>query len=237
MATELIGYCDKFSVAPGEKLAFKVSTDLARYEVAVVRLIHGDENPAGPGYKEEVVPTPIDGAYPGRRQEIHCGSWLTVPDRPALRGLNSLTLQAWIFPTGTGRGERQGLISKRKRLHLRLPIAAHHQPAPQVSQVAAGRPPTPGQRPLPGGLAGSQGIRLRRHHQQVIEDIPQLKSERLYGGSTHPPIRADMVYFETALGGAVFSVGSMSWCGSLSHNDYDNNVSRITENVLREFLQ
>ena len=112
MATELIGYSDKFSVAPGEKLAFKVSTDLARYDVAIVRLIHGDENPAGPGFKEEAVPTPVNGSYPGRRQKIHCGSWLTVPDRPALRGINSLTLQAWIFPTGTDRGERQGLISK-----------------------------------------------------------------------------------------------------------------------------
>ena len=29
----------------------------------------------------------------------------------------------------------------------------------------------------------------------------------------------------------------MTWCGSLSHNDYDNNVSRITENVLRTFLR
>ena len=112
MATELIGYSGKFSVAPGEKLAFKVSTDLARYEVAVVRLIHGDENPAGPGFKEEVVPTPVNGAYPGRRQEVHCGSWLIAPDRPALNGLKSLTLQAWIFPTATDRGERQGLISK-----------------------------------------------------------------------------------------------------------------------------
>jgi N,N-dimethylformamidase len=27
----------------------------------------------------------------------------------------------------------------------------------------------------------------------------------------------------------------MTWCGSLSHNDYDNNVSRITANVLRRF--
>lgn len=112
MATELIGYSDKFSVAPGERLAFKVSTDLAQYEVAIVRLIHGDENPAGPGFKEEVVRTPVNGAYPGRRQEIHCGSWLTVPDRPALRRLKSLTLQAWIFPTATDRGVRQGLISK-----------------------------------------------------------------------------------------------------------------------------
>ena len=112
MATELIGYSDKFSVAPGDKLAFKVSTDLARFDVAIVRLLHGDENPAGPGFKEEVVPTPVDGCYPGRRQKIHCGSWLTVPDRPVLRGMNGLTLQAWIFPTGTDRGERQGLISK-----------------------------------------------------------------------------------------------------------------------------
>ena len=44
-----------------------------------------------------------------------------------------------------------------------------------------------------------------------------------------------MVYFETPNDGAVFSVGSINWQGSLSHNDYDNNVSRITENVLREF--
>ena len=84
-------------------------------------------------------------------------------------------------------------------------------------------------------LASSTGH--NQHHQQVIEDIPQLKSQRVYGGSTHPPVRADMVYFETGGGGAVFSVGSMTWCGSLSHNDYDNNVSRITENVLRTFLR
>jgi N,N-dimethylformamidase len=45
-----------------------------------------------------------------------------------------------------------------------------------------------------------------------------------------------MVFFETPKGGAVFSVGSMEWCGSLSHNQYRNNVSRITENVLKRFL-
>jgi hypothetical protein len=37
-------------------------------------------------------------------------------------------------------------------------------------------------------------------------------------------------------GGAVFSIGSISWTGSLSSNAYDNNVSRITGNVLRRFL-
>jgi N,N-dimethylformamidase len=48
-------------------------------------------------------------------------------------------------------------------------------------------------------------------------------------------LRADMVYFETANGGAVFSTGSITFCGSLSYNQYDNNISRIVENVLRRF--
>jgi len=48
--------------------------------------------------------------------------------------------------------------------------------------------------------------------------------------------RADMVYFETANGGAVFSVSSINWFSGLSHNNYDNNVSRITSNVLNNFL-
>ncbi len=47
--------------------------------------------------------------------------------------------------------------------------------------------------------------------------------------------RADMTFFETTNGGAVFSVGSMSYIGSLSHNNYDNNISRITSNVLKRF--
>ncbi len=50
-------------------------------------------------------------------------------------------------------------------------------------------------------------------------------------------IRADMIYYETPNDGAVFSVGSITYCGSLSHNNYDNNISRITENVLRRFAR
>jgi N,N-dimethylformamidase len=48
--------------------------------------------------------------------------------------------------------------------------------------------------------------------------------------------RADMVFFEGPEGGAVFSVGSMAWVGALSHNRYENDVARITENVLRRFM-
>ncbi|MBB3064309.1 N,N-dimethylformamidase beta subunit family domain-containing protein [Limibacillus halophilus] len=56
----------------------------------------------------------------------------------------------------------------------------------------------------------------------------------------HEPVgrllRADMSYFEVPKGGKVFSVGSITYCGSLCHNGYDNNIARITENVLRGFL-
>jgi N,N-dimethylformamidase len=44
-----------------------------------------------------------------------------------------------------------------------------------------------------------------------------------------------MVYLEYPNGGGVFSTSSIAWCGSLSFNNYNNNVSRITENVLRRF--
>lgn len=47
---------------------------------------------------------------------------------------------------------------------------------------------------------------------------------------------AEMVFFETRSAGAVFSISSMAWCASLFHNNYENNVSRITRNVLDRFL-
>ena len=50
-------------------------------------------------------------------------------------------------------------------------------------------------------------------------------------------IRADIVYFETAGGGAVFSVGSITFCGSLPVDGCDNNVSRMVRNVLEHFLR
>jgi N,N-dimethylformamidase len=56
-------------------------------------------------------------------------------------------------------------------------------------------------------------------------------------GAQNPEVRADMTFFETANGGAVFSVGSIAWAASLPHDGYDNNVSRLSENVVRRFLE
>jgi len=46
-------------------------------------------------------------------------------------------------------------------------------------------------------------------------------------------LRADMVYFDVPGGGSVFSTGSITFCGSLPWNKFDNNISRILENVVR----
>ena len=48
-------------------------------------------------------------------------------------------------------------------------------------------------------------------------------------------IRADMTYIEKPKGGAVFSVGSITYCGTLPHNKFDNDVSRLTFNVANKF--
>jgi len=56
-------------------------------------------------------------------------------------------------------------------------------------------------------------------------------------GTHNHKVRADMTFFETPAGGAVFSVSSIAWAGSLSHNNYDNNVARVSDNVLKRFLE
>ena len=113
MSIELIGYTDRFSAAPGETIRFMVSTDLSHYETTLVRLIHGDENPDGPGFKEEVVASNISGNRRGRKQIARSGSFVVVDDHASLDRLQSFTLQAWVFPTAPDRSEIQGILSKR----------------------------------------------------------------------------------------------------------------------------
>ena len=65
-----------------------------------------------------------------------------------------------------------------------------------------------------------------------------LTRQRTWNGeSAKDLIRSDIVYFEASNGGAVFSVGSITFCGSLPVNDCDNDVSRMTANVLNRFLE
>jgi N,N-dimethylformamidase len=106
----IVGYGDRLSVCPGETIAFKVSTVAPSYSAALVRLIHGDENPAGPGFKEARLDSTFAGEYPGVVQRYPSGSYVEVPDHGRL-ALGSFTLQAWVLPTLAG-PDAQGLITR-----------------------------------------------------------------------------------------------------------------------------
>jgi N,N-dimethylformamidase len=99
------GYSDRLSVAPGEPIEFKVSTDVpGRYRADVVRLVHGDTNPAGPGFKERVVDSPANGEYEGRNQPIHSGSHVNVLDEAGHLALTgALSVHVFAMPTTPGK--------------------------------------------------------------------------------------------------------------------------------------
>jgi len=58
----------------------------------------------------------------------------------------------------------------------------------------------------------------------------------LTGGSAKDAMHADMIYAEYPGGGSVFATGSITFCGSLPWNNFDNNVSRLLKNVMLRFL-
>ena len=107
----ITGYSDKYSVCPGDDIKFYVNSEENEvYDAQIVRLIHGDTNPEGPGYKEEEIGGTCNKAYPGRNQRIHAGSYVIVPQDERLN-VESFTLQCYIFPTTPEKG-RQGLLTK-----------------------------------------------------------------------------------------------------------------------------
>ncbi|MGI8682885.1 MAG: N,N-dimethylformamidase beta subunit family domain-containing protein [Mycobacteriales bacterium] len=110
----MVGYAEPWSVAPGERVRFRVSCQHPAYHAEIVRLIHGDDRPGAPGLKEQPVATAIAGEYAGRSETYPLGSSVLVPDAEALRAGGSLTLTAWIMPTTPQKGV-QGLLTKWSR--------------------------------------------------------------------------------------------------------------------------
>ena len=106
----VIGYSDRLSVQPGAVVRFMVSSDLPKYRVDIVRLVHAAEDPRGPGFKEQLVQTPVSREYAGVKKRYPKGSYIVVPPDPVFGKVASFTLQAWIFPTTPKRG-LQGLIT------------------------------------------------------------------------------------------------------------------------------
>ncbi len=101
MEKKIVGYADQISVAPGERIRFMVSCepDVSSYRAQFVRLLSGDTQPAGPGYRDAPVPGAPSGEYPGRRQAVHPGSFGVVAHHPLFEDLTHLSLQVSVYPT------------------------------------------------------------------------------------------------------------------------------------------
>jgi N,N-dimethylformamidase len=84
----------------------------------------------------------------------------------------------------------------------------------------------------PHALVVAKGIVIHPDYCPVNEDMLSIRHPRPQEDWSC----ADMVFFETPAGGAVFSVGSMTYVGSLPVNGYDNILTQLTTNVLRRFL-
>lgn len=74
----------------------------------------------------------------------------------------------------------------------------------------------------------------REHRPGMLRTIEEVHMTGSNGSDDD--VRADITFFETPSGGAVFSTGSISYAGSLSPNDYQNDIARLTGNVLKRFL-
>ncbi|MGH7119364.1 MAG: N,N-dimethylformamidase beta subunit family domain-containing protein [Acetobacteraceae bacterium] len=109
---KIVGYPDRYSVAPGEAIAFKVSLDEGeRFSARLVRVIHGDCNPEGPGLQFRHVPSVVDGAHPGSSQRIDAGSYMRAPSLPALASA-PFTFFAMIWPTLPRQAGMQALAAQ-----------------------------------------------------------------------------------------------------------------------------
>jgi N,N-dimethylformamidase len=106
-------YTDRLSVKPGDTLSVMASADATEtVRAELVRLIHGDEHPDGPGFIEHKVASPIERDWPVGKQYIQKGNFVHIADpNGLLAGTAAFTLHAYIFPTLPGSG-RQMILGR-----------------------------------------------------------------------------------------------------------------------------
>jgi N,N-dimethylformamidase len=80
-------------------------------------------------------------------------------------------------------------------------------------------------------ISDGHGATFRTVPEEILTWTIAASLPRKYEG-----VRAHMAVGQSEHGGGLFAVGSITFLGSLAHNHYDNDVSRIVENCLTHFL-
>ena len=109
--TRILGYADRLSVAPGDRLELKLScAGVERYRLDFVRIVCGDPDPRGPGLDLVPAPSPADGEHRGRFQPLDAGSYVRVDDTSGLPDGGAFAVAAFIWPTAPTPGERRQTV-------------------------------------------------------------------------------------------------------------------------------
>lgn len=120
----ITGYVDRWSVRPGEAINFMVGVrGGGRYRARIARVICGDPNPQGPGYREIPVAWGLEGEHEGQEQHIAKGSWIDIASLD-LGGARPIAFVATIWPTLIAAGRQAVLSWRRGATTLTLGIGA-----------------------------------------------------------------------------------------------------------------
>jgi len=91
-----------------------------------------------------------------------------------------------------------------------------------------------------GTPSGTKILARSENHSDSFVPVPEELLSHINTVTGEKPadlVRAEIVYCEFPNGGAIFSVGSICFCGSLNHNMGENGVSKMLENVIRRFSE
>src|SRR5258708_5170655 len=107
----MLGYVDRWSVQPGGRITVKASSaGGVAFQSRIARILCGDPNPRGPGYREIAMPHATDGTHPGLEQGTHLGSWGRVPFLDLSGTGGAFVAMMTIWPTTPAKG-LQGLFA------------------------------------------------------------------------------------------------------------------------------
>ncbi len=98
-------------VNPGDTVSFMISTESDEYDATIVRLIHGDNNPDGPGFKSETV-SGFQRRLMGRHQDTYPGSFIVIRSKANVSISDGFSIQVWIRATKPRQENYQGILAQ-----------------------------------------------------------------------------------------------------------------------------
>lgn len=109
----LFGYSDPLSAQAGKPINFMISAEgTAVVSAEIVRLVHGDFNPEGPGFIEETVATDVPESLSVKRQYTQNGSFARVEDEGGnLAPDGAFSVHAFLWPSNPN-GTRQTILGR-----------------------------------------------------------------------------------------------------------------------------